>query len=351
MWRELVTRVLSKPRKARVTNSRHIIKMIVPQYWAEGRAQYRKKGRQVTVRRFGWSDVSEAEAQANADARASEALERLIAGENLLRREPKVPYNGAQGIPIREEIVERHGQTIITRNSYGARCLNSPNVFFADLDFNQTPFAPLWLAVVLLLVVCIAAMGGVLKAGWIGAVLAFIVLNFIRSLADKLHRAIQRMKGSAEHQTRRRLYDFLTRHPEWNFRLYRTPAGLRALATHRTFDPNDSAAAECFAELKADPLYVLMCRNQQCFRARVSAKPWRIGITDHLLPRPGVWPIKPERMAARRAWIERYEAAAESFAACALLEEVGSGVTHPDAAAVRELHDALCQATSGLPLA
>ena len=43
--------------------------MIVPQFWAEGRLQHRAKGRQVTVRRFGWSDVSQDEAQANADAR------------------------------------------------------------------------------------------------------------------------------------------------------------------------------------------------------------------------------------------------------------------------------------------
>ena len=43
-------------------------------------------------------------------------------------REPRMPYNGAAGVPIREEIVGRHGETVITRNSYGARCLNMPNV-------------------------------------------------------------------------------------------------------------------------------------------------------------------------------------------------------------------------------
>src|SRR4051794_33545978 len=113
--------------------------MIVPQYWAESRVQYRQEGLQITIRRFGWSDTSQVEAQGNAEARAGEALQRLLSGEKLPRREPKVPYNGAQGVPIREEIVERHGETIITRNSYGARCLNSPNVFFADIDFDQAP--------------------------------------------------------------------------------------------------------------------------------------------------------------------------------------------------------------------
>ena len=48
--------------------------MIVPQYWAESRVHYRKQGRQVTVRRFGWSDTGQADAQANADALRQEAL-------------------------------------------------------------------------------------------------------------------------------------------------------------------------------------------------------------------------------------------------------------------------------------
>src|SRR5688572_28381771 len=113
--------------------------MIVPQFWAEARAQHRKKDRQVTIRRFGWSDASQAEAQANADARAAEALARVLAGEDLLRREPKIPYNGAAGVPIREEIVARHGEDVITRNSYGARCLNTPDVLFADVDFPTEP--------------------------------------------------------------------------------------------------------------------------------------------------------------------------------------------------------------------
>src|SRR5262245_45571689 len=99
--------------------------MIVPQFWAEARIQQRVEKRQVTVRRFGWSDESQADAQINADARAREALARILAGESLPRRERKRPYNGAQGVPIREEIVDRHGDVVLTRNSYGALCLNT----------------------------------------------------------------------------------------------------------------------------------------------------------------------------------------------------------------------------------
>src|SRR5690349_327098 len=110
--------------------------MIVPTYWAEASARDRKGNRQVTVRRFGWSDVSQEDAQAMADARARDALQRALAGEQLVRREPKVPYNGAQGVPIREEILERYGSAVVTRNAYGARCLNTPDVLFADVDLD-----------------------------------------------------------------------------------------------------------------------------------------------------------------------------------------------------------------------
>ncbi len=81
--------------------------------------QYRRKNRQITVRRFGWSDVSQAEAQAHAERRAQDALDGLRDGEQLARREPKVAYNGADGVPIREEIVARHDDVLITRNGYG----------------------------------------------------------------------------------------------------------------------------------------------------------------------------------------------------------------------------------------
>ena len=89
--------------------------MIVPSFWAEARAQYRRKGKQITVRRFGWSDTSEEDAQRNARARVDEALARAISGEPLPRRERKVPYNGGNGLPIREEVVARFDDTVITR--------------------------------------------------------------------------------------------------------------------------------------------------------------------------------------------------------------------------------------------
>jgi hypothetical protein len=106
----------------------------------------------------------------------------------------------------------------------------------------------------------------------------------------------QAATGGAEQAARNRIAAYLARHTDWNVHLYKTPAGLRVAATHRLFQPTEPAVAEFFAALGTDPLYVAMCLNQQCFRARVTAKPWRIGMQSHMRPRPGVWPVAAERL-------------------------------------------------------
>lgn len=108
--------------------------MLIPYFWAEARLQNKSSGKQVTVRRWGWSDLNQADAQALANRRAQDALQRVLAGESLHRRETKDSYGTQEGVPIREEVVSRHGENVVTRNSYGSLCLNAPRVLFADID-------------------------------------------------------------------------------------------------------------------------------------------------------------------------------------------------------------------------
>lgn len=329
--------------------------MIVPQYWAEGRVQGQVSAdgtpRPVTVCRFGWSEHSEQEAQQLADARAREAFDRLAAGEKLPRREPKRAYNGADGVPIREEVLSRHDDAVLTRNLYGARCLNTPDVLFADIDFS-TVLGPGLGATVLLLLLAGAATLGVQNDSWtLGLVAGGLGVLVSHSLATWLLRLVVALAGGAEERALRRVKRFCQQHPDWLLRVYRSPAGLRLLAMHRTFDPADPQVLAFFRAVGADPVYVRMCLHQHCFRARVSAKPWRIGIAAHIMPRPGVWPVRPERRAERSRWIEAYEAAARGYAACRLLQTLGSGSAHPKARAVQQLHDELCQANTLLPMA
>ncbi|MFD2255457.1 hypothetical protein ACFSSA_02105 [Luteolibacter algae] len=328
--------------------------MIVPKYWAEGSVRHRKKGKQVTIRRFGWSDESEQAAQCMADERAEEALQRVLSGESSTRRrEPRIPYNGAEGVPIREEIVDTRGEAVLTRNSYGALCLNTPNVFFIDIDFADIkPFAGMtfWLYLVgFAIAVAMVSTGYIVGAS---VVLAFVgALIFPPVLGRMLKRSFLKARGGPEQYATRRIDAFLENHKDWSLRVYRTPAGFRLLVTHRPFMPSEPEVSSAFEELGSDMTYRIMCLRQHCFRARVSPKPWRIGMDDHIRPRPGVWPVKPEYLPLRAEWIRRYSEAEKLFAACLYVGSKGQSFIHSEVRPVVEWHDELCKSTSDLPIA
>ncbi len=328
--------------------------MIIPEFWAEARRQQRANGRQVTVRRFGWSNTSQAEAEALAEERADAAIENWKAGAQVPRREPKVPYNGAEGIPIREEVLARYGETVVTRNSYGAQCLNTPDVLFADVDLRDNGSC-LFVAVVTFTVVAAVAVMARTQLEWPlhWSLVSGLAAGFFGGLPLTvwLYGRVLKLRGGLSAIALQRITRFFDTHRDWSGQLYRTPNGFRVVAVQRLFSPGDPEVVGFFAAIQADPVYVRMCQRQQCFRARLTAKPWRIGIATHLAPRPGVWPLKPERLPERRAWVAEYERQARAFAACAFLQSFGTAPMHAGVREVVDLHDRLSQARSGLPLA
>ena len=324
-------------------------------------AQASHKGRPVSVRRFGWSNASWQEAKNMADARAQEALARILAGEPLRKRERKVAYNGGDGLPIREEVVARHGEEVITRNNYGALCLNTPRVLFADVDVFDDPL-PSWRGrYALLLVFSVLVVGVIWRvmnpaattmqgADNFGYVMCFGVLlgAGLIGLVSRMRRvAWQRRNardGGPKGRARQRVAHFAAAHPDWGLRLYETPVGLRLLATHRLFDPLEPAVAEFFADVGVDPVYADMCRNQRCFRARLSAKPWRIPMGEGFKPRPAAWPAPLERQQERAAWLHQYDQQARAFAACRFDQALGNALVDPAITSVVQLHDDTSQA-------
>lgn len=322
--------------------------MIVPAHWAEARLQERHGKRQVTVRRWGWSDEGPEQAEAHAEQRVREAMQRLREGKAEARRERKVAYNGADGVPIREEIVSRHGDAVVTRNGYGALCLNTPDVLFADVDFGP----PRLSGGVMALVAVVVGIAAGIRHGFSNGVLALggaVVLQVVGVLM--LDRLATVLSGGAEARALGRVRRFVEGRKGWRVRVYRTPAGLRVLAMHRRFDPVSPEVADFFKALRSDRLYVKMCRRQRCFRARLTPKPWRIGIGGRIRPRPGVWPVDPKWKPERDRWIAAYEQASAGYASCRYLASFGKGLEDPAAESVRLLHDAQSRAASSLPLA
>lgn len=328
--------------------------MIVPAFWGEARLQVKHNGRNVTVRRFGWADDSQASADLHALERAQASLDLILAGHPVRRREQRTNY-GVLGVPIREQIVSRQADgVIVTRNSYGALCLNAPNVLFADVDFEPRPTGcavTLAMAPVGLLVGLAA---GLASQTWgVGAVAALATLLALHLVLSQWRRwRHAHAGGGPEARTTARIAAFALAHPDWHLRVYRTPAGLRVLAMQRTFDPLDPEVEACFHALGADRLYATLCKVQRCFRARLSAKPWRAGVRSHIRPVKAAWSSDQARRPDRLAWIAAYEAQASAFSACHFVESLGdTSRVDPAAQRVAELHDAMSGAFTRLPLA
>jgi len=244
--------------------------------------KYWARGRAGSASCWRWSDTSLSDAQRDADARAAE-LERLFASGQKLDR------YGYSDRPVREEMLEQHAGMALTRNVYGAQILNAESAMFVDIDFADDPSreAP--------------------------------ALTQLRSWATQ--------HGLAT-------------------RAYRTAAGLRALVTDRAFDPKADATSALLHEVGCDPLYIRLCQVQASFRARLTPKPWRIGMRQ-----PGVrWPFDlPDAGERFGTWLARYEAASKAVVACRFVEAIGPATVDPTIAPVLALHDA--RACGTLPLA
>lgn len=340
--------------------------MIVPTYWAEVVIKHKERGRQATIKRFGWSDISQYDAQQEAQRRAEDALKDWLDGKLITLRETKVNYNGADGLPIREQIISKHGDVVITRNSYGALCLNTPDVMFADIDFD----IPYRVGGCLQLLLFALLIGGIvslvnnyyemniiyeIKTIIYEMPIIFAIL-FIMLIA--IHLRIKESKDPFESNNKVKIDEhlnkinaFLEKYPQWGIRVYETPAGLRLLVTHKTMSPNDPEVELFFKLMEADPVYARMCKNQQCFRARVSPKPWRVDMSEHISPRSGTWPIGEQYMSARENWIKQYENKAKDYAACRFIQHCGSTRVDRKVLDVIKLHDKLSKAETDCPIA
>lgn len=218
--------------------------------------------------------------------------------------------------PMREEITQ--GVTnntgrevaIVTRNLYGALVLNAANAMFIDIDFSDKGVA--------------SSSGGGFQWG-------------------PGKRAL-----SQEDQRVERITAWANGHPDVGLRVYRTAAGLRGLITNQTFDPSRTDTLEVLREFDSDPLYVRLCQAQDCFRARLTPKPWRCD----LYKPPSRYPWESsDREIQYRQWEKRYEQASRSYAVCKLVKQLGPQGIHPDVAPILMLHDQLTGVAADLPLA
>ncbi|HEX3627508.1 MAG TPA: hypothetical protein VH280_19045 [Verrucomicrobiae bacterium] len=277
--------------------------MNFPQFWARG-----SKGDFICWR---WSFQSVAEAQ----TLANQAVETLAAMIRAGKYPPK--YGGYYpNRPFREEILQEFKNeageivAVITRNSYGCEVLNTARLMFVDIDLPE-PKAP----------------------------------GLFKRLFGKPDVA---PPHNPQTEAIARIESWSRAHPEWGWRIYRTRAGLRLLATQSLIDADSDLVESIFEALGADPLYRKLCKAQKCFRARLTPKPWRCGVSG----KPERWPYldaKAERKFQK--WNAHYRSSCGGVAVCEFLSRIGNPEVHLDIQSLLAIHDDISRAESKLPLA
>ncbi len=323
--------------------------MIIPRYWAEASLAIMLDGRKQTYRRFGWSDMSEADARLAAETRVKEAAQLAKMGEKVRRIDHKVAYNGAEGLPIREEVIKTFNDIVLSRNSYGALCLNTPDVAFADVDINDGASL---LGCALSLFMIAAAVAFVIYSSPLieplpavaAAISALVVFHLIKKYI------VSRLLLTPEERSLNKIRKFSKENPDWRLRVYKTPHGYRVMVMHACFAPDSLEIHHFFEAIGTDRYYAKMCKNQKCFRARVSPKPWRMGI-ERIKSGSGVWPVKSKWLRSRQQWVRQYEYESRKFSSCTYVESLGAQKLDIKAERVRAIHDEYSQAGRRLPLA
>ena len=292
----------------------------IPPFWAQHRES-------VTFRDGTTWDMtvtgSSFESEADAQRVARERLAHFAATSGPDLDAPTDWYYPARQLPeeLLEEIRGADGTLIaaITRNRYGARILNTDAVLITDIDF---PHRAVWEELH-------APRGG------------FFSRLFGRgetpSQADIEQRKHEEITGLID--------DFAQRNPDLGVRTYRTRNGYRVLMTGADAPPRSERAARIMADLSSDELYMALCRVQDCYRARLTPKPWRIGMFP--LSDLGRWPKNTPEHAG---WIEEYEAAVPEHAVCELLGTTGPAPSAEEQR-ITDLHDRAVLRQEPLPLA
>ena len=131
-------------------------------------------------------------------------------------------------------------------------------------------------------------------------------------------------------------------------RVYRTFNGYRLMIANLRQLPDSPQAQELLQAFRTDPLYVRMCKNQQCFRARLTPKAWRCKIGKP----PARFPFAdPGSETEYRRWEKTYNEGTRNYCTCQLTEIIGPDTVDPALAPLVQIHDQLTKAESGLALA
>lgn len=321
-----------------------------------------------TLRVWGWSSESEADAARVAHERLAEALERIAREGGLPAGHgyyPRVPLRE----PVLEEVEAESGALlgVVTRNRMGCEVLCTDLLFVADVDVPELEDAASGRTMPDPASGIVSRIGSAIgatpspragrgPAGFLRRLLSGDPLPTPMAASERPDAgAAEAGVGSprpgettvAESLACEPVWEFARRHPELGVRVYRTAAGLRVLVTGAAAPPSSDRARALLTELGSDPLYVELCATHDSYRARLTPKPFRVGGSAMSVS----WPFADDSArAAYEEWVSQYDARASGHAVCRLISASGPE-PGPDEQRLVALHDTRCRVGERLPLA
>jgi hypothetical protein len=266
--------------------------MKIFKHWAIEKQTILIDGTEQQITCYGGSNISVEDAQARAKEKA-EKIKRKIKGEKHLFDEYEAE--------IREEILQIiDDHTAITRTRYGAQVLNTEKLLILDIDKPKSTFADI----------------------------------FRKTGAEKDKQKIFDMVKNLASTPKYR---------EYGFRIYETYQGGRVIVLGKDFDPRHSATRKMMSEFNCDRLYMTLCQKQNCFRARLTPKPYRMKIPRYKVQYP-----REGDDTELRQWLLDYERESRNFSVCRFIEQVGARQPMND---VVRLHDEITGINFHQPLA
>lgn len=324
--------------------------MRIYDYWVQTGSRVKSPdGMEYWLSAWGGSnrDVDDAKAQA---LKSVEATRQKLQENGSLNGH----YEYGHDRSLKEKVIERFGDSehpyaAITRNRYGALVLNSARVFFADVDREQTVQVPDKAEFNAELArKKKSTQSGPISSdrtltdrlfGWLKSSCREQVrrskqfqVDRYNNERDKLLKLAEEERVEQERLAFERFKAFHEKFPALSFRVYETAAGYRVLVTNQTLDTSSDESSNWLDELGSDKLYRTLCEKQQCYRARLTPKPWRLPDFESRV-------FEPNPQNNDKPWLKKYENLSKDFSVCRLVETYGDGAVVDGVADVLEIHD------------
>ncbi len=237
--------------------------MRIPKYWKCEAITLDLPEGPTTINCWGGSSVSEEDARQKAIEKGAKISNKIHGSHREFE-----DYES----DIREEILQEISpDAVVTRNRYGSEVLNARTLMFLDIDYVR------WSLLHIFNKPDVKAVG----------------IARIRKLAPK--------------------------YPRLSFRIYETYKGIRAIVRGNDLEAKSRAAQTMMKKFQCDGLYVFLCKKQNCYRARLTPKPFRIRLRKMRFQ----FPYDPASKPAMEQWLTEYNTKAQKYSTCRFLEEVG----------------------------